>query len=199
MNGFKAFKFYTALRLHFTDKRFNVFANRGNLRGSYEKFLARNDCGLFEKLARQFSSERDFIQYVAANFMYGNFDCVYHSEESQENYKEFLRRRQSITRVFADDLDTIIKTGAHYEFSGHTVPDVIQLLLAKKITVETVVILNDLEQFVPQLEQHNHLQLLLGNELLRIEKSKQFVRYDRSKIDQCYKEFQGELHEHGVC
>ena len=50
MTGFKAFRYYVALKLHFTKDKFNVFENRGNVKGSYQAFDARNDKFLFEKL-----------------------------------------------------------------------------------------------------------------------------------------------------
>jgi len=193
MDGFKAFKYYTALKLHFADSKFNVFLNKGRVRGSIEKFRNRNDRMLFERLARQFPDDKDYIQYVASNFMYGNPEVIYDATEAMANYKEFLRRRQSITRVFADDLDTILKSGAEYEFSGNKIPDILQLMLSKKITIETAVILNDLDGFVEKVRQSEQAALLLGDELLRVEKSKGFVKYDSYKIMNAYISFIDEV------
>lgn len=188
MDGFKAFKYYTAIKLHFTSPKFNVFVNRGHVRGTYERFAARNDRMLFEKLARQFD-DKEFIQYVAANFMYGNPDVIYDSADAMANYKEFLRRRQSITRIFEDDLHTVVESGAQYNFSGSKVPDVIQLLLRNKITLETVAILNEIDNIVDQTKQNAQLALMMGDTLLRIEKSKGFVKYDTDRIRGHYEQF----------
>lgn len=193
MDGFKAYKYYMALKLHFTDPRFNVFVNRGRVRGTRDKFMARNDRTIFEKLARMFESEKEYIQYIAANLMYGHSQVVYESADSMANYKEFLMRRQSITKIFTDDLATIINTNAQYSFSGQDVPDVLQLLMSKQITLETMVILNDQDKIVDQMKQNNQIVLLLGDELTRIEKSKGFIKYDLARIMGPYLSFLEDL------
>ena len=43
MDGFKAYRYYLAIKLHFTTDKFNVFENRGNVRGTREAFNVRND------------------------------------------------------------------------------------------------------------------------------------------------------------
>lgn len=193
MNGFTAFKYYTAIKLHFTSPKFNVFVNRGRVRGSHQKFLMRNDYLLFEKLAKQYPNDKDCIQYIASNFMYGNANVVYEQDEGVANYKEYLRRKQSITRVFANDLDTILKEGAQLNFSGSTIPDILQLYMSKRITIETLVILNDLHDIMTTMKENQHLQLMLGDDLLRIEKAKGFVKYDSYRVMQPYQSFLEEL------
>jgi hypothetical protein len=193
MDGFKTFKYYTAIKLHFTKPKFDVFQNRGRVKGTLQTFLARNDHYLFEKLGRQFTADKDMIQFIASNFMYGNPEFVYDSSGAMENYTEFLRRRQSITRIFTDDLDTIIKSGAQYYFSGQDIPDVLKLLMSKEITLETVVILNTLDDIVSKMKQSTQVQLMLGDELQKIEKSTGFVKFDSHKIAGPYEEFMAEI------
>lgn len=187
MDGFKAYRYYQAIKLHFTQPKFDVFINRGHVKGSYEKFLNRNDHAIFERLGRQFN-DRDFIQYIAANFMYGHHDVIYDSTDAMANYKEYQRRKQSITKVFTDDLQTIVDSGAQCDFGGSKIPDVIQLLMAKKITLETVVILNNINHFVEGVKK-TPIALMLGDELLKIEKAKGFVKYVPEKIQLIYDEY----------
>lgn len=188
MDGFRAFKYYMALKLHFTDPKFDVFVNRGRVRGTLQRFQMRNDRLLFEKLAKQFPIDKEYIQYIASNLMYDNPDVVYQSDEGMANYKEFLRRRQSITRVFQDDLDTIVKSGAQYKIVDDNIPDVIQLLISKKITIETTVILNQLDDFIGKIES-NHVHLMFGNLIMRIVKSTKFVKYNSYKVMNHYQNF----------
>lgn len=185
MNAFTVYKYYMSIKLHFSDPKFNVFVNKGRIRGSVDTFNARNDRMLFERLGRQFSTDKECIQYLAANFMYGNTDVVYNALDGMTNYQEYLRRKQSITKVFEDDLHKIINSGARYtpdEFSGFKIPDVVQLLLAKKITLETIVILDSIDAIVDKLKQRSHISLLLSDDLRRIEKSKGFVKFDSYKV-----------------
>lgn len=192
MNAFTVYKYYMSIKLHFSDPKFNVFVNKGRIRGSVDAFNARNDRMIFERLGRQFSTDKECIQYLASNFMYGNPEVVYNALDGMANYNEYLRRKQSITKVFQDDLHKIINSGARYapdEFSGFKIPDVIQLLLAKKITLETVVILDSFDAIVNKLKQRSHISLLLSDDLRRIEKSKGFVKFDPHKVAGPYLNF----------
>lgn len=188
MDGFLAYKYYMAIKLHFTNRKFDVFENRGRIRISRERFESRNDHFLFDKLARQYPQDRDFIRFCASNFMYGNPELVYKTNEANANFKEYTRRKQSITKVFADDLTTIRNSGAQYKFSGNQLPDVVQLYLSKKITLETMVILNDLDAVVDRVRE-NPQAVLIDDDLLLIEKAKKFVTYDSYRIVAPYQQF----------
>lgn len=188
MNGFKAFKYYTALKLHFTDPTFNVFVNRGRVKGSYDKFLMRNDRMLFEKVAKMFTSDKEYIQFLASNFMYGHHDMIYEQDDANRNYKEFLRRKQSITKVFKDDLATVVENK-----SRNLIMDVVQLYMAKKITIESLVILDHFEDISGKLKANSHLQLMFGADFLKIEKSSGFVKFDQQKVEPVYLNFLEEL------
>lgn len=179
MDGFKAFKYYLAIKLHFTNPKYNVFERKGKLRGTRETFLTRNDHYLFEKIARRFDNDQQLIRYIASNFMYDNPNVVYNEAEAEENFIEYNRRRQSITKVFADDVQRIVE-------SGNKTPNILQLYLGKKITIETAVILNDLENCISSLKDTESNALLWGDEILRIEKSKGFVKYDSYKVVPVY-------------
>jgi len=192
MDGFRAFKYYTAVKLHFTSQKYDVFVTNGRVKSSMEKFVGRNDRMIFEKLARQFKLEKEYIQYIASNFMYDNPDVVYDPNSGMTNYKEYLRRRQSMTKIFRDDLSTIAESGAQYEFSGNKIPDVLQLYMAKQITLETMVILNKLDGVVSKFKQIPHVALLLDSELSKIEKSAGFVKFDKQKVADAYMQFKEE-------
>lgn len=180
MDGFKAFKLYTAIKLHFTNPKFDVFVNRGRVRGSYETFNQRNDRLLFERLARQCTNERELIKFIAANFMYHNPNFVY-SDDGEKFYKEYNRRRQSITRIFEDDLTTV----------GCTTPShLIQIYLRNEVTLEFMVIINEFEGTFNKLKSIGHLNLMFNDELLILEKSRKFVHFDMSRVEKVYKRFQ---------
>jgi hypothetical protein len=193
MDGFKAYKYYLAIKQHFTNQKFDVFQNRGRMRGSLETFRSRNDHYIFEKLARKYPNDKDFIQYCAANFMYGHTDFIWNDQAGYEMYVTYISRKQSITNVFKQDLATIINNEASYDFGGQKIPDVIRLWLGGRITIETLVILNDFDGFVTKLKSNDHIKLLIGDDLLRLEKSKGFVKYDSYRVVNHYLNFIEEL------
>lgn len=203
MDGFKCYKYYMAIKLHFTRDSFNVFKNRGVVKGTREAFNARNDRYMFERLARKFPVDKDIIQFFVANFAYGNESAVYSGEESDTFYMEWLKRKQSITKVFTDDLNTILmdaykkklKEEAIINFTSNEYPTILNLYLGKQIGIETVSILNDIDNMVTQWKDNDAVVLLWENELRRIEKVSGFIKYESSRLMPIYKSFREEIKE----
>lgn len=203
MDGFKAYKYYMAIKLHFTKDTFDVFKNRGHVKGTREAFNARNDRYIFEKLARKFPVDKDLIQYYVANFAYGNDNPVYSNEEAESNLLEWQRRKQSMTKLFSDDCQTIIMT-AHknklksdeiFYFTSNSYPVILKLFLGKQISIETVRIFDDTMGLVEKWKENSSMLLLWESEIRRIEKSKGFVKYDNTKTDKVVHSFKEDISE----
>lgn len=203
MDGFKAYKYYIAVKLHYTKDNFDVFANRGNVKGTREAFNARNDRYMFEKIARRFPVDRELIQYYVANFAYGNDAAIYSHEEAESNYLEWNRRKQSITKIFADDCTKIVMDAYKNKLTEQSVfnltnknySSILKLFLGSQITLETVRILDDLHPMVTKWKDNTSMLLLWENEIRRIDKSKGFVKYDSEKVVKVFNNFIEELKE----
>jgi len=203
VDGFKAYKYYIAVKLHYTKDSFDVFKNRGNLKGTRDAFNARNDRMMFEKLARKYPVDKELIQYYVANFAYGNDAAVYSFEEAESNLLEWNRRKQSITKIFQDDCNKIIldacknklKPDAILNLTDKGYCSILKLFLGNQITLETVRIIDDLLPVIHTWKQNESMLLLWENEIRRIEKSKGFVSYDRDKIVKVFNNFMEELKE----
>jgi len=198
VDGFKVWKLYMAVKLHFTTNSYNVFNNRGHVKGARDTFYARNDRFIFEKLARKFPTERDIIQYFVANFAYGNQEVVYEPSTGDSNLITWNKRKQSISQVFESDLHTIL---LHLEKNGMTEkhlyegnpPELFKLYLGGYITVETMVILNSFVDYLTTLKLQ--LNLLWAEECRIIDKCKGFVKFDRDRLLQVYQTFKQETVE----
>ena len=201
MDGFKAYRYYLALKLHFTTEKFNVFENRGNVKGSREAFNARNDRFIFEKLARKFNTDRDIIQFFVANFAYGHETAIYAGQEADENLMEWYRRKQSITKIFIDDLASLLTyveinkqpTSSIFDFKFNEYPVALTLFLGNKLSIETLVIINELDHIVEHWLDNPTVQHIWNDELLRIKKLSGFVKYDKEKLAKIFKHFVEEL------
>jgi hypothetical protein len=196
VDGFKAFKYFVALKLHFTSEKYDVFETNGRVNGSRESFDKRNDRLLFEKLAKKFSTDRELIQYIAANIAYGNKNVVY-SSESEEYYDTWVKRKESISRVFQMDLNTIQKELENANKSKDWIysiesgaPLLLNLYVGGYITLETMVILEELEGYLSKWEP---LIMLWHDHFLTIHKSKRFVKFDRNRVQSIYENFIGQL------
>ena len=198
MDGFKAYRYYLAIKLHFTTEKFNVFENRGNVKGTRDTFNARNDRYIFEKLANKYDTDREIIQFFVANFAYNSDTAIYEGKEATDNLLLWNKRKQSITQVFIDDLASILnyietnKTSV-FTFENDKYPALMQLYMGKKVTIETLRIIDDIYPFLETWSQQNSVKYMWGSELLRIKKLTGFVKYDRIKIEKIFKHFLEEI------
>lgn len=194
MNGFKAYRYYLALKLHFTKESYNVFENRGNLKVSYDAFRARNDSYLFEKLSKKYSNDRDYIQYIVANYAYGNTNFLYDENLAQAYYTQWIKVKESITRTFDNDLETIqyeseknsIDINCIFNCTLNDIPYIIKLYLGKMIQPQTMSILNDFNRMIPEWESEPTLNIFFEDEMLRLKKLKGFFTYDKEKLEKIY-------------
>ena len=197
MNGYKAYRYFLALKLHFTTDKFNVFQNKGNVRGSYESFNARNDRHLFEKLGRKFSTDRELIQFIVAQFVYNNPNFIYGLEQAEDHYREWIKVKESLTKVFEDDLNVLTLEA---EKNGYTLPEmvgavnnnfpiIIKLYLGKRIHPHTLSILTKMGA-LEEMWRNQHICLLLESELRIIHKMNGFIKIqNKEKINKIFKEF----------
>jgi hypothetical protein len=201
MDGYKAWKLYMAVKLHFTTTKYNVFNNRGHVKGARDTFYARNDRFIFERLARKFPTERDIIQYFVANFAYDNPEVVYTQSEGDTNLNTWNKRKQSISQVFENDLHVILlhlekerlTENDLYEGSGSNLPELFKLFLGGYITIETMVILDSFANYLTSIS--SKINLLWSEECLKIEKCKGFIKFDRDRLLQVYENFKQETVE----
>lgn len=184
IDGYRAYKFYLAIKLHFTTDKYDVFKSKGAVSCTLESFERRNDKPIFIKLGQKFASEKDYIQYVACNFIYGNPHVIYSGYEADENYIEWQRRRQSMTKLFSDDCDKIIESGKNIDdiinCTKNTIPYIITLYLSKQINMETIRILDDQLDFVSKWD--GTVYNMFQDQIRVIKKAKGFIKYDKSRI-----------------
>ena len=187
-----------AVKLHFTTEKYDVFEMNGRVAGSRAAFDKRNDRGLFEKLAKKFDNDQEYIQFLVANFAYGHKNVVY-SNESDEYYRNWMKRKESRTQQFNADLSNIInhlemnRIPASQLYSVDTgMPELLNLYLGGHVSIETMVILQDFDNYLSEWEP---LIMLWHDSFLTIRKCTRFVKYDKIKLSSIYTKFKGQLAE----
>lgn len=191
MDSFKAYKYFMAVKLHFTSEKYDIFEKNGRVSGSKETFSKRNDRGLFEKLSKKFDTDQDLIQFFVSNFAYGNKNVIY-SKESDDYYEIWKARKESRTEFFRNDLSNIynhlernrLKGDALYSIEDG-VPVLLNMYIGGHIQLETMVILQDLEDY---LQKWDPLIMLWHDHFLTIRKVKKFVKYDSNKVQSIYQQ-----------
>jgi hypothetical protein len=203
MDGYKAYRYYLAIKLHFTTDKFDVFQNRGNVKGTREAFNARNDRYIFEKLAQKHSDDKEIIQFFVSNFAYGNDTAIYAGQEAEDNFMQWNKRKQSITKIFVDDLATLLthietnrlKHSAIFEFTENEYPVALKMFVGGKISIETLRIIDDFTEILEKWNQNLSVKYIWDNEMRRIKKLTGFVKYDKIKIEKIFSAFKEELAE----
>jgi hypothetical protein len=201
MDGFKAYRYYLAIKLHFTSEKFNDFENRGNVKGTREAFTARNDRYIFEKLANKYNDDREIIQFFVANFAYGNESAIYEGQQAEENLVEWIKRKQSITQRFIDDLATILThtevnrlpQTSIFNFIDSAYPVTLELFVGGKVSIETLRIIDDFYPIIAKWQDNTSIKYIWNQELLRIKKLTGFVKYDRIKAEKIFSHFMEEI------
>lgn len=187
-----------AIKLHLTTDRYDVFSSNGKVSGTRATFEKRNDKFLFEKLGRKFNTPRELIEFFVANIAYGNTSVIY-SSESDDYYSQWIARKESRTHMFKSQLAQIYN---HLELNHKTyedlfsiennVPELLNLYVGGYVHLETVVILDDFENFLSKWEP---LCMIWGDQLRILNKIKKFVKYDRNKIESIYNSYREEIKE----
>lgn len=198
IDAFQTYKYFMAIKLHLTTDRYDVFESNGRVSGTKATFEKRNDRFLFEKLGRKFGTPRELIEYFVANIAYGN-NAVIYSQESDDYYQQWLARKESRTAFFKKQLSQIYNYLElnHKKYDDlfsieDNVPELLNLYVGGYVHLETVVILDDFENFLPKWEP---LCMVWGDQLRVINKIKKFVKYDKDKLQLIYNSYKEELLE----
>lgn len=198
IDAFSTYKYFMAIKLHLTTDRYDVFESNGRISGTRATFEKRNDKFLFEKIGRKFGTPRELIEFFVANIAYGNNSVIY-SQESDDYYRQWITRKESRTNTFKTQLSQIynyleLNSKSYDDLFNidDSVPELLNLYVGGYVHLETVVILNDFENFLPKWEP---LCMVWGDQLRVINKIKKFVKYDKSKIQSIYNSYKESFSE----
>ena len=182
LNGFEAYQYYLALRLHFTQESFDAFKYHFKVKADVASFIKRKDRLFFDKIA----THKDPRNFLLANMIKNKKTYIReiaYGEEAQRVYKNWLKRKESQSYIFKEDLSKlkedfnknfICKDGQH--------PYLLKQYMGERITLETLCILCDLTGCL----RYWHKQLIgdpvFEDLYILIIKYAPFIEYDRKKL-----------------
>jgi hypothetical protein len=169
--------------MHFTTKDYDYIKYNGKLRITGDQFERRKDKYFFHKLAKR----KDVKEFLIANFVSGNNQIwigdLVNNSSTEENYTQWKKRTQALAYMFEEDLkkcltnlddNVIIKDNQH--------PFMLKLFLRKKISIETLLILNDLTGFFSHWNKHLKDDIIWKDVHLVCVKYRPFLNYDKAKM-----------------
>lgn len=178
MNDFTAYRLYLAIKLHFSNEKYDVFMNRGKVaRLTQENFSKKREAKWFHSLKKKFDSQKDYIQYLVACSAYGDSSDVFDIEKSFGHYERWVAFKQSSTYNITKELE---EHDIEALLNG-TPPLILSRVVAGKLGIEAAVAINRATKFTDRegiLTDH----LLLSKIALKIKKLDKFVSYDDAKI-----------------
>ena len=191
MDGFDVYKIYLAIKLHFTSDSYDYFKHNGKTTARLKTFTKRRDRYFFHKLSRSYSSSA-CVDYFVAGFI--GSDTVWIGDvvgkSGQENYTRWQKRIESLSYVFENDCDTLldfieekeIKFDDLFKVKKGQHPPLVKLYLANKITVESMVILNDILNYTKQFNKEIGETVIWPKKYKLLMNYKPFLKYNSTKM-----------------
>ena len=102
MTPFEAYKLYLALRMHFTQPKFDYFKYNGKVNADINSFNTRRDKFQFAKLAKH----RDPQSLIVSNYLTATPKWVgdFLTDESEQHFTDWQRRKESLSYIVSQDL-----------------------------------------------------------------------------------------------
>lgn len=171
ISDFRVYRFYLAIKLHFSKENFNVFEQKGT-KCSLEAFHKRNDCQMFEMIGKKFDNHQTLIQFIVANIAIGFDGFLYDRECAFDNYKKWVAYKESASYKFRVDLVTIKNYSEKYKVEFFEASW--KCYLNKTINIQSIHVLNEFGDIFKGFGDST--LLLHKDEILRIKKCKGFVK-----------------------
>ena len=192
MNGFEIYKVYLAVKLHFTSKNqsYDFHKHGGRTTARLETFTKRRDRYFFHKLSQSYD-DTNVVDYFVSNFVTNTNlwvgDIIGNSGD--ENYREWSKRIEALHYYYEQDIDYLIERMTANDMSFDDIftvqngqhPPILKMVLSKRISLETFVILEDLLSFSTQLNKEISETVLWPKLYDRMVRYKPFLKFNITK------------------
>jgi hypothetical protein len=194
MDEYSVYRMYLALRLHFTTDDYDVVTQKGRVRASRQAFAKRKDLYSIKKIAKTYSDE-EVANFLVANFVSGDRWGGMFDMDAGQRYKEWKKRVESLSYNFQQELDNLIEDAEGsklsideiFEVSKGQHPYIIKAFLRNTISVETLVILERLNNFTDRFDREISDTIVWPDISRLIKKYKPFLLIDLEKYNAIFR------------
>jgi hypothetical protein len=182
MSAFECYQEYLALKNHFSKPTYDYFKYNGKIKLNAASFDRRKDKLFFQKLAKHPDVHNFLIANLSENEKAWIKELAY-SEEAEKTYKAWLKRQQSLTYVFKQELgnlDTRFNENLICKNNEH--PFLLQLYLGKQISLDTLCLLLEISGAKKHWDSKMQYDLVWDTTRIKVEKYTPFITYDKDKI-----------------
>jgi hypothetical protein len=193
MNGYDLYCIYQAIKLHFTSENYNFFQYDGKTRVSIDAFQKRRDKFLFHRLARKYRDE-EMVPFLVSNFVHSddNWTKSLLEDQAEETYRNWKRITDSMTKVYLEDLQKICPDPKEFnnlfKIEDGQFPKLLVAFLQKDVTIETLVILNNIFNFIQIWDKKISDDIIYPKVSRKVRKYGAFLAVNVDKYKQLTKE-----------
>ena len=146
MEPIDVYLMYCAMKAHFSKNDYDFFTYKGKSRVSRNSFYKRKDRVFFVKLSKKYSEEEDLKNYMVANFIMDRRGYV--ANFNDENYEQWKEKRSNFYNIFTNEIRPLVKNfNPLFEVKNSEHPILLKEYLGKRLSLETLIILDDLVNF----------------------------------------------------
>ena len=190
--GYASFAMYNSLKLHFTSSNYDYFKYHGKTNVSAVTFLKRKDKYTFYKLSRKYSLE-ELRNFYVANFLEGDkWVGEMNNADGEEVYRKWQKTQQSLTYTFENDIMYLLANGGSPDemlvVKPNEYPILMKMVQLKQVSLETIVILNDILNFFPMWDKKIDDDIVWPDFRMKCLKYTPFLHYDKNKFKEILKE-----------
>jgi hypothetical protein len=176
MDRLKVLRLYLATRLHFTNDKYDIFQYKAAVKNCNDLTLnkSKQRRSLVERLAKRFNTPGQVMGYLFPQWLYSDGASLYDQIDSEDNYNRWQKFRSAPEYHVMNDL-------ADYDINwimSGDLPEIITLILAGKIQLETGVVLQKLYGFLSKDKDYFVYNRLCG----KIIKSVGYITIDENLL-----------------
>jgi len=190
MEPFEVYRYYLALRLHFTTDQYDAIKQKGKVRASRQAFAKRNDLIAIRKIAETYS-DKDIVNFLVANFITGDRWGGVFDTEAKERFILWKKRIESLSYMFEKEISYLQlqmeKQSKPFDYvfapSKNEHPYILKSYLRRTTSIETLVILNNFYNFVDNFDKEYYNDLMWPDISRIIKKYSPFLNVQQEKYN----------------
>ena len=180
MNAYEAFILYSAVKAHFTRNNYDFFKYNGKVKYTNHSFETRKDKYFFHKLSKR----EDPLELLVANMSENPSLWVgdLFDNKAQEVHAVYKKRKESLTYIFKNDIDNLLDNFEdNFKVVDGQYPHLLNLLVRKKITKQSFIIINDCVRFAGKWNKQISDTIIWPKIALNCKKLQPFMQYEKDK------------------
>ena len=188
--GYDAYTLYLGIKLHFHSKDYDFIKYNGKVKSDINSFLKRKDKYHFGKLFKTHKQElQDF--YIANLSLKDLWAGDLLDNECVKVYKDWKNRNQKLSYLFETEVSDLLRKkniNQVLEVKNGQHPILLKQFMGKKISLETICIMDEIIGFTKDWERLISETLVYPDIQNRINKYKSFINVDYKKYKDLLKE-----------